>query len=111
MPIRLTIEHIIPISRGGTSTRENLWLSCPACNYYKGAQVFGPDPLTGRRVRLFNPRVQDWFKHFRWDKTGTRIVGITPTGRATVSAVQLNNSLSVGARRFWIMKGPRPPDR
>src|SRR5262249_47521922 len=107
--IRLTIEHIIPIRRGGGSTEQNLWFSCPTCNKYKGTQLSGRDPKTGRRICLFNPRRQDWFKHFRWDNTGTHIIGITAAGRATVEALQLNNDLSVSARLFWILNGLRPP--
>jgi len=34
IPIRLTIEHIVPRSAGGSSEEDNLWLSCPTCNNY-----------------------------------------------------------------------------
>jgi len=56
----LEIEHIIPTARGGTDDEENLWLACRLCNHYKGTQTHGRDMLTGRRVRLFNPRKQRW---------------------------------------------------
>ncbi|MDZ8185171.1 MAG: HNH endonuclease signature motif containing protein [Nostoc sp. ChiSLP02] len=29
---RLEIEHIIPISKGGSNDESNLWLACPLCN-------------------------------------------------------------------------------
>ncbi|MEH1781418.1 MAG: HNH endonuclease signature motif containing protein [Nostoc sp.] len=32
---RLEIEHIIPISKGGSNDESNLWLACPLCNRYK----------------------------------------------------------------------------
>jgi 5-methylcytosine-specific restriction endonuclease McrA len=35
----LEVEHIIPTALGGTDDEENLWLSCTACNRYKGTQV------------------------------------------------------------------------
>lgn len=55
VPWVLEIEHIIPKSKGGTDDEENLWLACHSCNWYKSDQTHGRDPLTGRRVRLFDP--------------------------------------------------------
>jgi 5-methylcytosine-specific restriction protein A len=31
-----TIDHIVPLSRGGKNTRENIVWSCYPCNYEKG---------------------------------------------------------------------------
>jgi len=59
-------------------------------------------------VPLFNPRKQNWHKHFAWHQSGLRIIGKTPIGRATVGALRLNNSLSVEARRIWITTGQFP---
>ena len=39
-PIRfcdMTIDHIIPLSRGGTNAPDNLQLSCRECNFMKSA--------------------------------------------------------------------------
>jgi 5-methylcytosine-specific restriction endonuclease McrA len=55
---RLEIEHITPVSRGGSSDESNLWLSCPLCNGAKGDRTTGTDPETGQIVPLFNPRAQ-----------------------------------------------------
>jgi 5-methylcytosine-specific restriction endonuclease McrA len=41
------IGHIIPRARGGSDAEDNLWLSCRACNLFKGQQTHGRDPLTG----------------------------------------------------------------
>ena len=60
VPWVLEIEHIVPKSKGGTDDEENLWLACHSCNLFKSNQTHGRDPLTGRRVRLFNPRRQQW---------------------------------------------------
>jgi len=76
---RLEIEHIIPISRGGSSTEDNLWLSCPLCNKAKGDRIVGTDAETAREVPLFNPRTQRWHEHFAWSADGLRIVGKTAT--------------------------------
>lgn len=32
----LTIEHILPLSRGGTHTKDNITLACKSCNLKKG---------------------------------------------------------------------------
>jgi hypothetical protein len=72
-------------------------------------QVVREDPQTGESVPLFNPRTQQWTDHFRWDESGTRIEGITDVGRATVSALKLNNSLIIKARTRWVMAGWHPP--
>jgi hypothetical protein len=32
---RLEIEHIIPVAKGDSSSKSNLWLSCPLCNRFK----------------------------------------------------------------------------
>ncbi len=36
----LTIDHIVPLSLGGTHKRRNCQLLCYACNQIKGATVF-----------------------------------------------------------------------
>ncbi|HET6387141.1 MAG TPA: HNH endonuclease [Armatimonadota bacterium] len=105
----LEIEHIAPAAAGGTNRESNLWLSCRLCNSYKGAQVTGRDPVTGIDVALYNPRYQRWHDHFAWVNAGAEVVGLTPTGRATVEALQLNNSHSVMVRQYWIAAGWHPP--
>lgn len=105
----LEIEHIFPESLGGTSEETNLWLACPLCNYHKGSRISAVDPLTGERVRLFNPREQAWSEHFAWSDSGDRIVGVTAVGRATVAALNLNRPSLVSTRRAWVFVGWHPP--
>lgn len=106
----LEIEHIIPKAAGGTDDEENLWLSCRLCNSYKGTQTYGQDPTSDRQVRLFNPRTQKWGRHFVWTGDGALIIGKTACGRATVSALQLNNAYAVAVRQAWVSVGWHPPD-
>ena len=105
----LELDHIHPQGRGGTNDEENLWLACHLCNGYKRMQTHGRDPLTGRRVKLFNPRRQRWQRHFIWSTDGTRIIGLTVCGRATVAALQLNTLFAVRVRRAWVEAGWHPP--
>ncbi len=105
---RMEIEHILPRARGGLTAEENLWLACSACNNYKGDRVNAQDPKTDLRARLFNPRFQVWEEHFAWNVAGTRILGRTPTGRATIVALKLNRPLLVRARTGWVTAGWHP---
>ena len=103
----LEIEHILATANGGTDDEENLWLACRLCNGYKGSQKKAVDPKTGKKVSLFNPRKDDWNRHFEWKKK--RIAGRTACGRATVSALKLNNEIILPVRKKWIEAGWFPP--
>ena len=102
------VDHIIPKSAGGATEFENLCLSCPFCNQFKRKKCHARDPETGSQVRLFNPRRERWHEHFQWSQDGTRILGLTPRGRATVAALRMNNSIALTARGFWVASGIQP---
>jgi hypothetical protein len=89
------VEHVIPESRGGVSSAENLAWCCPSCNLHKADRVEVIDPGNGLKTLLFNPRADSWAENFRWE--GYHLVGITGAGRATVTALKLND-----ARRLLI---------
>ncbi|HEX5219332.1 MAG TPA: HNH endonuclease signature motif containing protein [Verrucomicrobiae bacterium] len=82
------IDHIVPQSAGGPTELENLALACVTGSLSKGARQTALDPETGTNAPLFNPRRNNWRDHFRWD--GIKIVGITPTGRASAEALLMN---------------------
>ncbi len=108
---RLEIEHLIPVSKGGSDDEENLWLACPLCNAYKGNQTEAVDPETGKIQTLFNPRKNRWKDHFRWDEEGLKIIGRTPIGRATVLALHLSSDPdALLVRSFWHQAGWHPPN-
>jgi HNH endonuclease len=91
------VEHIAPSSLGGPSTPENLAIACPGCNLHKSDRVEATDPETGQVVRLFNPRIDKWADHFRWE--GHQVVGRTPIGRTTVAALDMNHPRRVRIRQ------------
>jgi hypothetical protein len=105
----LEIDPIISKKRGGETIEENLWLACPLCNRFKGHQMYGIDPKTNHKVRLFNPRTQKWRRHFKFSQTGDEIIGKTIVGRSTVVALQLNNDMAVDTRKDWVKVGWYPP--
>jgi 5-methylcytosine-specific restriction endonuclease McrA len=101
------VEHIIP---DGGDAPDNLCLSCPSCNQSKGRAIRAIDPEIGEEIPLFNPRQQIWAEHFQWIENGTVIQGRTPTGRATVMRLKMNQLRLVEARIIWVFAGVHPPD-
>ncbi len=82
------IEHIVPRQHGGSDDPSNLALACHRCNLHKGPNLTGIDPESGQIVRLFNPRDAAWEAHFALQDA--HVVGLTPTGRATVRVLAMN---------------------
>lgn len=109
LPYRLEIEHLQPISLGGTDERDNLWLSCHRCNKLRSNRTQVTDPLTGDEVPIFHPRRDHWNGHFLWEERGLLIVGSTACGRGTVSLLELNDSYHLSARTVWMIAGAYPP--
>lgn len=101
------IEHITPKVAGGSNDPDNLALACPGCNLAKADRTAATDPDTGGRVPLFNPRADRWGDHFAWDDR--RVVGLTPVGRATVAALNMNHARRVMIRRAEEWLGLFPP--
>ena len=104
--IEFEVDHIIPISRNGTTELDNLALSCRICNLRKSDHVEGIDPVTLKTVRLFNPRQDVWFEHFEKQmQLPYQILGKTEIGRATITRLDINSSLQLRARRLWVALG------
>src|SRR5438094_652722 len=82
----LEIDHLLPTAKGGTDTEENLWLACALCNPRKGTKTHEIDSVNGRKTPLFNPRRQNWHRHFEI-VNDVEIVGKTAIGRVTVVCI------------------------
>ena len=104
-----SIDHIIPESKDGKTILENLAYACSSCNSSKYNKIDGLDELSNRRIQLFNPRIDDWSNHFIWSTDFSRILGISPTGRATVSALKMNMPITENLRRALCYYGVFPP--
>jgi hypothetical protein len=109
------IDHIVPQSLGVEDNPKNLALACQRCNRYRYNFTTGIDPKTKEEITLFNPRQQKWSEHFIWTKDGLRIIGLTPTGRATCNRLDFNDDdhnegFIIKARRLWIKGGWHPPE-
>ena len=55
----MEIDHIVPESLGGSTERENLWLSCSLCNDHKATasqpQTLRPARSCASSIRASNP--------------------------------------------------------
>ena len=96
---RFHIEHIVARQHGGADDEANLALACHRCNRHKGTNLSGIDPASDRPALLFHPRRENWEEHFRMEQF--EIVGLTSTGRTTLSLLQMNAPVRVELRR-WI---------
>ena len=85
-----------PSQLGARKNADNLALACRNCNERRGNRVEGRDPETETVVSLFNPRRERWVDHFVWDAARLRIIGRTPTGRATVVMLDMNDDRHEG---------------
>lgn len=103
-----SIEHVIPLSKDGPTTIDNLAFACQQCNNHKYNAIKAMDLVTEKMFPIFNPRQEDWSKHFAWDYQHIRIVGLTGTGRATVERLNLNRSNLKNLRALLAENGLHP---
>lgn len=104
-----SVEHIMPRSRGGLTKLDNLALACQGCNNHKYTRTEERDPVSGASAPMYHPRRQHWHDHFAWNDDFTLMVGLTPTGRATVETLRLNREGLVNLRRVLFAVGDHPP--
>lgn len=101
------LSHIVPLHEGGSATPDNIALACVSCSFRKGARRVAVDPLTGKTVPLFHPRMQSWGEHFEWK--AVRVAGRSATGRATMQLLKLNRVLAQSIREEDQSRGRHPP--
>ncbi|MFL6216402.1 MAG: HNH endonuclease [Blastocatellia bacterium] len=104
-----SIDHIKPREQQGETEPGNLALSCLGCNQHKAKRTNAVDPVTSQVVSLFHPRQHRWEDHFEWNDDFTLMIGLTPIGRATIAALQLNRAGLVNLRRILYDIGEHPP--
>ncbi|WP_292709618.1 MULTISPECIES: HNH endonuclease [unclassified Nostoc] len=74
--VQFTVDHIMPLSLGGTDNLENLALACFHCNRRKTNRLTATDHQSGEEVLLLNPRQHIWSEHFIWSADGLLIGSI-----------------------------------
>lgn len=108
-PTTFTIDHIIPVSLGGTSDSDNLAYACFLCNRLKSNKISAFDDLSEKWIPLFHPRKDNWNEHFAWNEDTTLIIGITVIGRSSVKELRLNREKLIEYRKCIIPFGTHPP--
>ena len=92
------IDRVIAVKHGGQTVEENLALCCAVCNRFKGSDIASIDPATGQLTPLFHPRLDSWDDHYEF-RNG-EILGLTATGRVTVSLLRMNRPTRVKERQL-----------
>jgi hypothetical protein len=100
------VEHVLAKQHGGSDDPATLCWACAKCNWAKGPNLAGI--LDGKLYPLFNPRKQNWKRHFRWELT--TLVGRTNTGIVTVQVLNINDPSRVMLRENLLFEGRFPPD-
>jgi len=106
---KFEIEHIQPLTKGGLTNLENLALSCRGCNAHKHSRTEGIDPLTQTLEPIFHPRKDQWEVHFAWDSDPSYLIGLTPTGRASIEIIKLNRTELISVRKLLQRLHMHPP--
>ncbi|BAU11186.1 HNH endonuclease [Leptolyngbya sp. NIES-3755] len=107
--VQFTIDHIIPISQGGTDALDNLALACFHCNRKKTDKTTSINAQSKTNISLFNPRRDYWNDHFIWSADGLRIIGLTEIATVTISALVLNRERVINIRAADSAIGRHPP--
>lgn len=100
------LDHIISKQHEGSDDLDNLCLACSQCNLQKGPNLAGL--RSGKLYQLFNPRLQNWQRHFEWNLT--TLVGKTATGQVTIQVLDLNSEERIMRRETLLLEGRFPPD-
>lgn len=100
------VDHVLSRKHQGSTSLENLALSCITCNRRKASDIASRDPATGALSPLFNPRTQRWRDHFTID--GAELLGLTAEARTTIEFLRLNSFDRVAERAEWIRAGRYP---
>lgn len=99
------LEHIIPVALSGSNEAGNRALACSPCNLAKGTATHALDLATGQMVPLFDPRQDDWARHFEAEPETGRLRPRDAVGRATIEALQINDDARIATRRLWAVAG------
>ena len=101
------IDHVTPIANGGQTVAENLALACVSYSLRKAAHQVAIGPETSTDAPIYDPKGNGWQEHVRWK--GVHILGLTPTGRATIEALDMNRPLILSIRYEETLLSRHPP--
>lgn len=107
--VSFTVDHVIPLTKGGANSIDNLALACFHCNRQKSDKLKAFDEHSLSEVPLFNPRTDSWAEHFIWSTDTLLIIGLTPIGRATATELAFNRPRIINIRAADREIGRHPP--
>ncbi len=96
------LDRIVPGQHGGKYEPDNIAYACHLCNRKKGPNLSGLDPDTEKMTRLFNPRIDSWEDHFRFDSF--RIIGTSKIGKATAAVLDMNAAEQLRLRKVFAVR-------
>jgi hypothetical protein len=102
------VDHIIAIKHGGQTEFENLAFACAVCNRAKGTDIASVASQSGAIVRLFNPRLDGWHEHFRFDDERALIVPLSEIGEVTARLLDFNETERIVERKSLMSVGRYP---
>jgi hypothetical protein len=103
-----SIEHILPLSLGGSDDMNNLVFACIGCNVFKSNKIQGVDPVTKSMHPLFSPRTMVWNEHFLWDTNFVTLIALSAIARTTIEELKLNRQPLKNLRRALVAIGVHP---
>ncbi len=109
MGVTFEVDHIIPRSKGGNTSLDNLCLSCPTCNRHKSTKTEGTDPITHQIISFYHPVNDSWAKHFVWSEDGSKLLALTPSARVTIETLKINRPALIQLRLYWAATHHHPP--
>lgn len=107
--VRFTIDHIVPLKKGGYSDVSNLALACFHCNRRKSDVQAIFNQITQVEIPVFNPRKMVWLDHFAWSDSTLIIEPQSDIGRVTIDLLDLNRDRILDIRRADLAVKRHPP--
>jgi len=103
--VKFQIEHIISLKHGGLTILANLAFACFFCNNAKGSDL-GTIVKNEGLIRFYNPRKDNWKKHFKLDQH--IILPKTNIAEGTIKILGLNNEDRLTERKSLYEAGFYP---
>lgn len=95
--LNFEVDPVIAVSPQGDNSLDKLAWACAHCNLKKGTNFAAIDPHTAKKVALFDPRSDNWLRHFTMSH-GV-IKARSAKARATLSLLEMNLDWYVAVRR------------
>ena len=100
------VKHVVAKQHGGTNEPDLLCYARSERNWSKGPNLSGF--IGGKIHPLFNPRKQNWKRHFRWERA--TLIGKTKTGKVKGRVLNINEPSRVMLCEHLLLEGRFQPE-